>query len=111
MIYADGRRQVVSGRHCPKLLSPNQGTVNSSGGKAGFDSNLIVMEERGRKIAALKQEISVLRARKEWHLACISSGTLSDRELLDKQQILNKIMAALEQVSKELLEIGQGRES
>jgi hypothetical protein len=65
------------------------------------------MDDRSRKIIDLKQEIEILSARKTWYSAQIAADQFSDEELIEKQDILSKIVALLDGLSKELLNLEQ----
>jgi hypothetical protein len=60
------------------------------------------MDERARKIAALKADIRMLTERRDWYDSQISSGKLNAEEIEVKQDILQHVLAALAQLSKEL---------
>ena len=64
--------------------------------------NIVFMDDRGRKIAALKADIRMLTERKDWYDSQISSGRLNAEEIQVKQDILQHVLAALAQLSKEL---------
>ena len=65
------------------------------------------MDDRSRKIIDLKQEIEILSARKNWYSAQIATDQFSDEDLIEKQDILSKIVALLDELSKELLNLEQ----
>ncbi len=65
------------------------------------------MDDRSRKIIDLKQEIEILSARKSWYSAQIATDQFSDEELIEKQDILSKIVALQDVLSKELLKLEQ----
>ena len=63
--------------------------------------------DRNRKLAALKQDIRMLTERKNWYESQIVSGNLNAEEIQVKQDILQHVLAALAQLSKELHDLGQ----
>jgi len=65
------------------------------------------MDDRSRKIIDLKQEIEILSARKHLCSAQIATALFSDEELIEKQEILSKIVAVLDHLSKELRDLEQ----
>ena len=65
------------------------------------------MDDRSRKIIDLKQEIEILSARKHLCSAQIATALSSDEELIEKQEILSKIVAVLDHLSKELRDLEQ----
>lgn len=65
------------------------------------------MDDCTRKIAEFKEEIEILRSRKNWYSAQISAGQFSDKELIEKQEIHDKIVFVLDYLSKELLNLEQ----
>ena len=67
----------------------------------------VFMEDRGRKIAALKADIRMLTERKDWYDSQIASGRLNAEEIEVKQDILQHVLAALAQLSKELHDLEQ----
>lgn len=65
------------------------------------------MDDRTRKLAGFKKEIEILRSRKNWYSTQISAGQFSDEEIIEKQEILDKIVFELDSVSKELRDLEQ----
>jgi hypothetical protein len=65
------------------------------------------MDDRAKKIAEFKEEIAILRSRKNLYSSQISSGQFSDEELSEKQEILNKIVFVLDYLCEELRKLEQ----
>ena len=82
---------------CPPLLFVGRGACWMR-----LSFNIGVHGYRGRKIAALKADIRMLTERKDWYDSQISSGRLNAEEIQVKQDILQHVLAALAQLSKEL---------